>query len=149
MRVASLPYFPARIAFDNYYGNGIYGYGWDALRFQAECPEDNLFYDFLKSQTKLIMQEDYAWVGISVADLSQLLAAVTFGRLIKKASPETRVLFGGNYLTQIRADIEACPDFFTFCCDAASFGDGERVFPMLVQRVLADVPLEGLPSLGK
>ena len=146
LRTASLPYYPARLAFDTYYGNGIYGYTWEALRAQAERPGDNLFYGFLKMQADRIADEAYAWIGISVTDLSQLLAAVTLGRLIKKASPKTPVLFGGNYLTQIRTDIEACPEFFDFCCDAVSFGDGERVFPLLVQRCLSGLSFEGVPE---
>lgn len=146
LRVVSLPYYPARIAFDNYYGNCVYGYSWDALQAQAERSEDNIFYDFLETEALRIVKSGYVWVGISITDLSQLLAAVTLGHLIKLAAPEIRVLFGGNYLTQIRLDIEACPSFFDFCCDAVSFGDGETVFPLLVERILFDSPLDGLPQ---
>ncbi len=146
LNVASLPFFPARLAFDNYYGNDLYGYSWDALRVQAQSPEDNMFFGFMTETARHISEDDYTWVGLSVADLSQLLAAVTLGRFIKRFSPDTQVLFGGNYLTQIRADIENCPDFFDFCCDAVSFGDGENVFPLLIGRIVSGQTLDGLPE---
>ena len=146
LRVASLPFFPARLAFDNYYGNNIYGYSWDALRAQAETPEDNMFFCFLKETAECISKDDYAWIGLSVSDLSQLLAAVTLGRLIKRLSPETYVLFGGNYLTQIRSDLEKCPAFFDFCCDAVAFGNGERILPLIVDRIVSGRSPDGIPE---
>ncbi|HET8644630.1 MAG TPA: RiPP maturation radical SAM C-methyltransferase, partial [Vicinamibacteria bacterium] len=74
----------------------------------------------------------------------QHLASLSLARRIKEAAPHTFVVMGGANCEDVMG--AETVRRFPFV-DAAVSGEGEIVFPELVQRVLAGAPLEGLAGV--
>jgi ribosomal peptide maturation radical SAM protein 1 len=74
----------------------------------------------------------------------QHLASLALARRIKEASPDTVVVLGGANCEDVMG-AETVRQF-PFV-DAAVSGEGELVFPELVERALEGRPLEGLPGV--
>ena len=74
----------------------------------------------------------------------QHVASLALARRIKEASPETSVVFGGaNCEGPMGAETVRQFPFV----DAAVSGEGDLVFPDLVERLLSSSPLDGLPGV--
>jgi len=71
-------------------------------------------------------------------------ASLALARAVKEALPHTFIVLGGTNCTGVMGRETARQ--FPFL-DAVVAGEGERVFPALVARVLAGKPLEGLPGV--
>ncbi|MBI4616449.1 MAG: RiPP maturation radical SAM protein 1 [Planctomycetes bacterium] len=82
-------------------------------------------------------------VGFSTM-FQQRNASLALARRIKDRRPETLVVFGGTDCEGVKgAEILRRFPFV----DAIATGEGDRIFPELVERALGARPLEGLPGL--
>ncbi|HBH80586.1 MAG TPA: B12-binding domain-containing radical SAM protein, partial [Nitrospira sp.] len=75
----------------------------------------------------------------------QLLAGLTFAKLIKESFPGIHVVVGGNIITRLQEDLVHHERFFTEVFDSAILYEGEHALLWLIealngQRLLASVP---------
>ncbi len=82
-------------------------------------------------------------VGLSVIYGSQLIPALTLGRMVKEALPDCHVTAGGGFLAYIGAKLMAAPGMDA-CIDSIIFHEGENPLLALCERLrdgrsLADV----------
>lgn len=124
LKIASMPYYPCEMIYDNYFGNPFMKLDWVNIDIQCRDRSTNMFYGFFEEKCREIKENDARVIGISVPDLSQLIPAFTLSRLLKCVT-DKKIVLGGNYITQNKKDIIAHPEIFGEYCDYIMTGDGE------------------------
>ncbi len=85
-------------------------------------------------------------VGLSVIYGSQLIPALTLGRIIKEELPDCHVTAGGGFLAYIGAKLMAAPGMHQ-CLDSIVEHEGERPMQLLAQALRDGTGLEDVGSL--
>lgn len=125
LKIASLPFAPNEIIYDNYFANPVYKLDWVNIDSQCKDPSVNMFIEYYDKTIGSFSFGEYGMICISVPDLSQLIPAFTLSLMLKKASG-IPVIIGGNYITQNKDDFMNHPEIFGEYCDYLMVGDGER-----------------------
>lgn len=124
LKIASLPYAPCEVIWDNYFSNPLMKLDWENIDYQCKDPQTNMFLDFF---SEFAEKEDlfrYDYIGISVPDLSQFIPAFTLSRILKSKT-DAKICIGGNYITQNKSDFMRHSEIFGEYVDFLSVGDGE------------------------
>lgn len=124
LKIISLPYAPARIMLDNYISDPVCGYSYDGFKKLCYDRDRNMFIPWYESVIDSLPLDNTCLIGISVTDLSQLVPALTLGRMLKERT-DIKISFGGNYIYKIITEIKQNPEFFSLFCDYITVGDGE------------------------
>ncbi|QDV06317.1 Ribosomal protein S12 methylthiotransferase RimO [Planctomycetes bacterium Poly30] len=90
-----------------------------------------------------IMEQRPRVLGLSVLYGSQLIPALTLGRMVKAALPECHMTMGGGFLAYIGEKVMSVPGMAE-CMDSMIFHEGERPLTML-----CDALLRGESDLGE
>lgn len=125
LRIASLPFAPNEMIYDNYFGNPLLKLDWENIDYQCKDTGTNMFLDFFNEKAEEIRNENNDIICISVPDLSQLIPAFTLSRILKEKT-DSLIALGGNYITQNKADLMNHPEIFNEYCDYIMVGEGER-----------------------
>ncbi len=145
LRIASMPYAPNELDLDNYFANPLLNLDWKNIREQVADRSVNMFYDYLEGEVRAIAGKGYDIISISLTDLSQLIPVFTLARLIKRELGAT-VIVGGNYATQICADMVRFEEIFREYIDYLSVGDGETALCELCRALDGGGPIEEVPN---
>lgn len=132
LKIASLPFAPSEIIWDNYFGNPLMKLDWENIDFQCKDRETNMFLSFFNEFADSGELSGYDYIGISVPDLSQLIPALTLSRILKKKTG-AKISLGGNYITQNKEDFMRHPEIFGEYADFLSVGDGETAIIHLAE----------------
>ncbi len=89
---------------------------------------------------------DLKVVGLSVSADSQLIAALTAARLIKRERPDVHITVGGNFVTRIADRLRPGHPFFTLVDSIVQF-EGEESIIDLVDRLLSGRSLHGVAGI--
>ncbi len=146
LRIISLPFEPAKILIDNYIANPVLSLSYADVK--AQCFDDsiNMFIGYYEKKFAEIPLDGFELIGISVTDLSQLVPALTLGRMIKEKTGKT-VCMGGNYIFKIIEDIKKQPEFFKVFCDFISVGDGETAAVDVARYMSGEISIGEVRSL--
>ncbi len=125
LKIASLPYAPNEMIYDNYFANPFYKLDWVNIDSQCKDRSLNMFIEYYEKTIGDFPFSDYNMICISVPDLSQLIPAFTLSLMLKKRA-KIPVVIGGNYITQNKTDFMNHPEIFGEYCDYLMVGDGER-----------------------
>src|SRR4029078_7837281 len=77
----------------------------------------------------------------------QLLAGLTFGKMIKETFPEIHVVVGGNVITRLQEDPEKQEQFFTDVYDSAILYEGEHALLWLIEALKGERDIASVPNL--
>lgn len=124
LKIASLPFAPNEIIYDNYFSNPVYKLDWVNIDLQCKDRSVNMFIEYYEEIIKSFSFDKYDMICISVPDLSQIIPAFTLSLLLKKTAG-IPVSIGGNYITQNKTDFMNHPEIFGEYCDYLMVGDGE------------------------
>lgn len=124
LKIASLPFAPNEIIYDNYFANPVYKLDWVNIDPQCKDRSLNMFIEYFENEIEKIDFKEYDLICITMPDLSQLIPALTLSRILK-AYGKTPVAIGGNYVTQNKDDFMNHPEIFGEYCDFLMVGDGE------------------------
>ncbi len=124
LKIASLPYAPCEVIWDNYFSNPLMKLDWENIDYQCKDDNTNMFLDFFREFAEEEELSQYDYIGISVPDLSQLIPAFTLSRILKSKT-RAKICIGGNYITQNKADFMRHSEIFGEYVDFLSVGDGE------------------------
>jgi anaerobic magnesium-protoporphyrin IX monomethyl ester cyclase len=103
------------------------------LRDVATDERSNPFYEYLEGELAGLMDRtEPAVVGVSVVQEDQLLAALTIGGVVKRASPGTTVVFGGPLVTSLALWWGGSLPLAPFA-DMIVMGPGEQALEGLLQ----------------
>lgn len=146
LKIISLPYAPSRIMLDNYIADPVMSYSYADVKDQCFDPFRNMFIPYFDRKFNEIPMDDCGLIGISIADLSQLIPALTLGRMIKERT-DKKVCMGGNYVYKIITEIKENPEFFSLFCDFVIVGDGEIAAVELAQYMNGEREIRDVHSL--
>ncbi len=124
LKIASLPFAPNEMIYDNYFANPVYKMDWVNIDSQCKDRSLNMFIEYYEKIINEFSFDKYDMICISVPDLSQIIPAFTLSLLLKSAV-DIPVAIGGNYITQNKADFMNHPEIFGEYCDYLMVGDGE------------------------
>lgn len=145
LAVISLPYAPSRIMIDNYIANPVMSWSFEDVKAQCFDPSQNMFIPYFERKLDEIPIAGCDLIGISVADLSQLIPALTLARMLRERT-DKKVALGGNYIYKIVKEIKR-PAFFELFCDYITVGDGEIAAVELCEHVDGKRRIEDVHSL--
>ena len=145
LAVLSLPYAPSRIMIDNFIADPVMSWSFEDVKSQCLDPFRNMFLPYFEKKLPELPLADFDLIGISVADLSQLIPALTLAHLLRERT-DKRIALGGNYIYKIIGSVKR-PDFFDLYCDYITVGDGETATVELCEYIEGIRPVEAVHSL--
>jgi anaerobic magnesium-protoporphyrin IX monomethyl ester cyclase len=147
LRLVSAAWFPTQLTPHNF----SMAYGIDrseqvlaALRDEEQNP---FIEHFQRTLLPRLLADKPRLVGLSIIYGSQLIPALTLGRLIKQHLPECHVTAGGGFLAYIGKKLLAVPAFAD-CLDSIIFYEGEAPLLALAQALERGESLGQIGSLG-
>ena len=149
MKFISAAYFPASLVFYPMESNLGYrsGVSREVLAF-IEDETVNVYRDVCRQLVlPAIHKEHPEVVGISVGTQMQLLAGMTFCKMIKQEFPDIHVTVGGNVITRLQEDLPKQKQFFTQVFDSAILYEGEHALVWLLEALAGERIWEKVPNL--
>lgn len=124
-KIASLPTLPCELTIDNYYPNPLFPLDYKYVKSQCFDKNDNLFIEYFEKKLETLDLSQYDYIGISIPDISQLIAGLTLGRLLKEKT-SAHISIGGGYISKIAEEFRKYPEMFEIFFDTAELLDGEK-----------------------
>lgn len=124
-RLASLPTLPCELTIDNYYPNPLFPLDYNHVKSQCFDKRSNIFIDYFEKKLETLDLSEYDYIGISIPDISQLVAGLTLSRLLKNKT-SAHISIGGGYISKISEEFKKYPEMFEIFFDSAEILDGEN-----------------------
>jgi radical SAM superfamily enzyme YgiQ (UPF0313 family) len=94
-----------------------------------------------------VSKEQPEVVGVSIGTQMQLMAGLTFCKMIKNAFPDIHVTVGGNVITRLQEELPKKKEFFTDIFDSAILYEGEHALLWLLEALAGDREWTAVPNL--
>ena len=149
MLYISAAYYPASLVFYPMESNLGYRPGVSHEVFACLDDEQVNVYRDICNQLVLpsVSKEAPDVVGISIGTQMQLLAGLTFCKLIKEAFPAVNVVVGGNVVTRLHEELPRHDRFFGEVFDAAILYEGEHALLWYIEALNGERPMASVPNL--
>jgi radical SAM superfamily enzyme YgiQ (UPF0313 family) len=149
MQYISAAYYPASIVF--YPMESNLGYRPGVSKEVFACLDDeqvNIYRDVCRQLVlPAVGRERPDVIGISIGTQMQLLAGLTFCRMIKEAFPGIHVTVGGNIITRLQEEFPTHERLFTDVFDTAIMYEGEHALLWLLEALAGERELASVPNL--
>ena len=149
MQYISAAYYPASIVF--YPMESNLGYRPGVSKEVLACLEDeqvNIYRDVCRQLVlPAVAREAPDVVGVSIGTQMQLLAGMTFCRMIKETFPNVHVTVGGNIITRLQEELPKHEPFFTSVFDTAIMYEGEHALLWLLEALAGGREIAAVPNL--
>lgn len=149
MQYISAAYYPASIVF--YPMESNLGYRPGVSREVFACLDDeqvNVYRDICRQLVlPAVSKERPDVVGVSIGTQMQLLAGLTFCKMIKEAFPHIHVTVGGNVITRLQEELPHQSQFFTDIFDSAIMYEGEHALLWLLEALAGGRTMASVPNL--
>ena len=147
LELISLPYFPARLEFNNF-STPDCPFTVSALEQFTKDRKRNPFISFYESHVPGIAAERPHVMAISINSSSQVIGGLTLARMLKeRAGSECRIVIGGNYFPRVREIFFESPQFFDYFADSIVLFEGEEPLEKYLQFVRGQIPVREVPRL--
>ena len=135
MAFISTAYYPASLVF--YPMESNLGYRPGVSKEVLACLDDeqvNVYRDLCNQLVMPVVAKEMPdVVGLSIGTQMQLLAGMTFCKMIKETFPHIHVVVGGNVITRLQEDLAKHEQFFTDVFDSAILYEGEHALLWLIE----------------
>ena len=149
MQYISAAYYPASLVF--YPMESNLGYRPGVSREVFACLEDeqvNVYRDVCRQLVlPAVSKHQPDVVGVSIGTQMQLLAGLTFCRMIKEAFPTIHITVGGNIITRLQEELPKHERFFTDIFDTAIMYEGEHALLWLLEALDGGRSMAAVPNL--
>jgi anaerobic magnesium-protoporphyrin IX monomethyl ester cyclase len=149
MQYISAAYYPASLVF--YPMESNLGYRPGVSREVFACLEDeqvNVYRDVCRQLVlPAVSKHRPDVVGVSIGTQMQLLAGLTFCRMIKEAFPHIHITVGGNIITRLQEELPKHERFFTEIFDTAIMYEGEHALLWLLEALDGGRTMAAVPNL--
>ena len=149
MAYISTAYYPASLVF--YPMESNLGYRPGVSKEVLACLDDGQVNVYRDICSQLVMpgvaKEKPDVVGISIGTQMQLLAGLTFGKMIKETFPHIHVVVGGNVITRLQEDLANHERFFKDVFDSAILYEGEHALLWLIEALNGERNIVSVPNL--
>ena len=149
MHFISAAYYPASLVF--YPMESNLGYRSGVSKEVFACLDDeqvNVYRDVCQQLVlPAVSKEQPDVVGVSIGTQMQLMAGLTFCKMIKSAFPHIHVTVGGNVITRLQEEIPKKKEFFTTLFDSAIMYEGEHALLWLLEAIAGERKWNSVPNL--
>src|SRR5437660_8319414 len=149
MQYISAAYYPASIVF--YPMESNLGYRPGVSQEVFACLDDeqvNVYRDVCRQLVlPLVERERPDVVGVSIGTQMQLLAGLTFCKMIKEAFPQIHITVGGNIITRLQEEFPTHERLFTDVFDTAIMYEGEHALLWLLEALAGEREMAKVPNL--
>jgi radical SAM superfamily enzyme YgiQ (UPF0313 family) len=149
MQYISAAYYPASIVF--YPMESNLGYRPGVSQEVFACLEDeqvNIYRDVCRQLVlPMVERERPDVVGVSIGTQMQLLAGLTFCKMIKESFPQIHITVGGNIITRLQEEFPTHERLFTDVFDSAIMYEGEHALLWLLEALAGGRPIATVPNL--
>lgn len=149
MQYISAAYYPASLVF--YPMESNLGYRPGVSKEVFACLDDaqvNVYRDVCRQLVlPIVAREKPDVVGVSIGTQMQLMAGLTFCKMIKEAFPHIHITVGGNVVTRLQEEWPTHPKFFDEIFDTAILYEGEHALLWLLQALAGDRDIATVPNL--
>ncbi|MEP6601124.1 MAG: radical SAM protein [Nitrospirota bacterium] len=149
MQYISAAYYPASIVF--YPMESNLGYRPGVSHEVFACLDDeqvNVYRDVCRQLVlPLVERERPDVVGVSIGTQMQLLAGLTFCRMIKESFPQIHITVGGNIITRLQEEFPTHERLFTDVFDTAIMYEGEHALLWLLESLAGERAIASVPNL--
>lgn len=149
MQYISAAYYPASLVF--YPMESNLGYRPGVSKEVFTCLDDervNVYRDVCRQLVlPSVSKERPDVVGISIGTQMQLMAGLTFCKMIKEAFPKIHVVVGGNVITRLQEELPKHERFFTEVFDSAIMYEGEHALLWLLEALAGQRDKTAVPNL--
>jgi radical SAM superfamily enzyme YgiQ (UPF0313 family) len=149
MAYISAAYYPASLVF--YPMESNLGYRPGVSKEVLACLDDEQVNVYRDLCNQLVMpavaKEKPDVVGVSIGTQMQLLAGLTFCKMIKETFPHIHVVVGGNVITRLQEDLAKHEQFFTDVFDSAILYEGEHALLWLIEALNGERAIASVPNL--
>jgi radical SAM superfamily enzyme YgiQ (UPF0313 family) len=149
MQYISAAYYPASIVF--YPMESNLGYRPGVSQEVFACLDDeqvNVYRDVCRQLVlPLVERERPDVVGVSIGTQMQLLAGLTFCRMIKESFPQIHITVGGNIITRLQEEFPTHERLFTDVFDTAIMYEGEHALLWLLESLAGERAIASVPNL--
>lgn len=149
MQYISAAYYPASLVF--YPMESNLGYRPGVSREVFACLDDeqvNVYRDVCRQLVlPAISKENPDVVGVSIGTQMQLMAGLTFCKMIKETFQHIHVVVGGNIITRLQEEFPTHERLFTEVFDSAILYEGEHALLWLLDALIGERELASVPNL--
>ncbi len=149
MQYISAAYYPASLVF--YPMESNLGYRPGVSKEVFACLDDKQVNVYRDICTQLVLpsvsKEKPDVIGISIGTQMQLLAGLTFCKMIKETFPQIKVVVGGNVITRLQEELPNHERFFTEVFDAAILYEGEHALLWWIEAMNGQRTMDSVPNL--
>src|SRR5678815_3864946 len=149
MAYISAAYYPASLVF--YPMESNLGYRPGVSKEVLACLDDeqvNVYRDICNQLVlPAVAKEKPEVVGLSIGTQMQLIAGLTFCKMIKETFPNVHVVVGGNVITRLQEELPHHERFFTEVFDSAILYEGEHALLWLIEALKGQRDMASVPNL--
>ena len=149
MQFISAAYYPASLVF--YPMESNLGYRPGVSKELLACLEDeqvNVYRDICNQLVlPAVAKEKPDVVGLSIGTQMQLIAGLTFCKMIKETFPNVHVVVGGNVVTRLQEEWPQHERFFGEIFDTAILYEGEHALLWLIEALNGQRDMTTVPNL--
>ncbi|MDZ4857264.1 MAG: radical SAM protein [Nitrospirota bacterium] len=149
MAYISTAYYPASLVF--YPMESNLGYRPGVSKEVFACLDDeqvNIYRDICNQLVMpAVAKEQPDIVGLSIGTQMQLLAGLTFCKMIKETFPHIHVVVGGNVITRLQDELPKQEQFFKEIFDSAILYEGEHALLWLIEALNGERAISSVPNL--
>jgi hypothetical protein len=146
LRLVSAAHFPSQLTPHNFTMRYANDRSRDVLAATRDRAENPFVEHFEATLLPRLLRRRPRLVGLSVIYGSQLIPALTLGRLIKQHLPDCHVTAGGGFLAYIGAKVMRAPGV-SVCLDSLIFHEGEAPLLALCRALESGGDLASVGSL--
>lgn len=143
--MASLPFYPSKITFDNY-SNPLFKLNFESIKRYCFDKETNMYVDFFEEKSREIAEEEYDYIGISINSSSQIVPGLTLANMLKNHT-KAHVNIGGNFFGRVVETLEKKHEFFELFADSILVEEGERPVIELAEYLSGSRKIEDVSNL--
>jgi radical SAM superfamily enzyme YgiQ (UPF0313 family) len=149
MQFISAAYYPASLVF--YPMESNLGYRPGVSKELLACLDDeqvNVYRDICNQLVlPAVAKERPDVVGLSIGTQMQLIAGLTFCKMIKETFPDVHVVVGGNVVTRLQEEWLKHERFFGDVFDTAILYEGEHALLWLIEALNGQREIASVPNL--
>ena len=149
MQYISAAYYPASLVF--YPMESNLGYRPGVSKEVFACLDDeqvNVYRDICNELVlPAVAKEKPDVIGVSIGTQMQLMAGLTFCKMVKESFPHIHVVVGGNVITRLQEELPKHERFFTEVFDSAILYEGEHALLWLIEALNGERAMASVPNL--
>ncbi len=149
MQYLSVAYYPASLVF--YPMESNLGYRPGVSREVFACLDDEMVNVYRDICNQLVLpavsKERPEVIGVSIGTQMQLMAGLTFCKMIKESFPQVHVVVGGNVVTRLQEEWPKHERFFQEVFDSAILYEGEHALLWLIEALNGERDIAAVPNL--